>query len=101
MVETLAERLAKLEQAHREVDDIVLGRWDFTSGKRHLGIAERLDLLTEQVDKQTKQIDMIIKLLRFGLGPLITVCTIASVGSSAREILPTMSKVLVQIIGLH
>lgn len=101
MVKTMAERLEDLEKAHREVDDIVLGRWDFTTGKRQLGIAERLDLLTERVDAQVKQSAAIIKLLRFGLAPLICVCTVASVGSSAREILPTMAKVVIQIIGLH
>lgn len=101
MVESVTEKLARLEQAQKEVDDIVLGRWDFSTGKRQLGIAERLDLLTDQVNLLADQLKLIVKILKYGLGPLITVCTIASVGTSAKEIVPSIVKVAIQIIGLH
>lgn len=93
MVETVAERLSRLEKAHQEVDDIVLGRWDFVTGKRRSGLAEQLNCLTEEVKT-------ISKILKWGIGPLITLCTAASVGSSLKEILPTLAKIVISIAGL-
>lgn len=94
MVKTAAERLADLEQSTKEVDDVVLGRWDFTTGKRQVGLAERLDTLTVQVNT-------IIKILKYGIGPLVGICAISSLSTSFKDIVPAVVKVALSLISLH
>jgi hypothetical protein len=92
MTDTTEERLRRVEKTLAELDSIILGDWDLKTAKRMPG-------LIENISKMGDQLTLIVNILKWGIGPLITLCTLSQVG--AKELIPIIGKIFLEISGIH
>ncbi len=85
MTKSIDERLTALEITVKEVDNAVFGDWDIETRRRRAGLLE--------------QVNFLVAAVKWGVGPIITICLLLLLGQDSKEILPVAAKLFLAIAG--